>query len=146
MALAMARPWKHPKTGIYWRRKRVPGDLRPLLGKQEEKRSLGTRDCAKAKRLHAQALIELEQLWTNLRAPPKPISEREAHERSHLPMNGGSISTRTILASRRSEKRSFSTSFEHGRMVQNTCPLPSKCWKTVISTGTLLASANPPPV
>jgi hypothetical protein len=23
MALAIARPWKHPKTGIYWRRKRV---------------------------------------------------------------------------------------------------------------------------
>ena len=43
-------------------------------------RSLGTRDCAKAKRLHAQALIELEQHWTNLRAPPKPNSEWEAHE------------------------------------------------------------------
>jgi hypothetical protein len=28
----------------------------------------------------AQALVELEQRWANLRAPPKPISEREAHE------------------------------------------------------------------
>ena len=28
MALAVARPWKHPKTGIYWLRKRVPDDLR----------------------------------------------------------------------------------------------------------------------
>ena len=27
MALAMARPWKHPKTGIYWFRKRVPDEL-----------------------------------------------------------------------------------------------------------------------
>jgi hypothetical protein len=80
MALAMARPWKHPKTGIYWFRKRVPDDLRPLLGKQEEMRSLGTRDCAEVKRLHAQALIELEQRWTNLRARPKPISKREARE------------------------------------------------------------------
>ncbi|MGO9238438.1 MAG: DUF6538 domain-containing protein [Methylocella sp.] len=61
MALAMARPWKHPKTGIYWLRKRVPDDLRPILGKREEKRSLGTRDSAEAKRLHAQALAELEQ-------------------------------------------------------------------------------------
>jgi hypothetical protein len=80
MALAMARPWKHPKTGIFWLRKRVPDDLRPLLGKREEMRSLGTRDCAEVKRLHAHALIELEQRRTNLRAPPKPISEREAHE------------------------------------------------------------------
>ncbi|MGC2221595.1 MAG: DUF6538 domain-containing protein [Methylocella sp.] len=80
MALAMARPWKHPKTGIYWLRKRVPDDLRPLIGKREEKRSLGTRDPDEAKRLHAQALVDLEQRWANLRAPPKPISEREAHE------------------------------------------------------------------
>ncbi len=79
MALAMARPWKHPKTGIYCLRKRVPDGLRPILGKREEKRSLGTRDSAEAMRLHAQALVELEQRWANLRAPPKPISEREAH-------------------------------------------------------------------
>lgn len=80
MALAMARPWKHPKTGIFWLRKRVPDDLRPILGKREEKRSLGTRDSAEAKRLHSQALAELEQRWANLRAVTKPISEREAHE------------------------------------------------------------------
>ncbi len=80
MALAMARPWQHPKTGIYWLRKRVPDDLRPLIGKREEKRSLGTRDPDEAKRFHAQALVDLEQRWANLRAPPKPISEREAHE------------------------------------------------------------------
>ena len=80
MALAMARPWKHPKTGIYWLRKRVPNDLRPLLGKLEEKASLGTREPDEAKLLHVQALAELEQRWANLRAPPKPISEREAHE------------------------------------------------------------------
>jgi hypothetical protein len=70
MALAMARPWKHPKTGIYWPRKRVPNDLRSLIGKREEKRSLGTRDSDEAKRLHVQALAELELRWANLQAPP----------------------------------------------------------------------------
>lgn len=40
MALAMSGPWKHPKTGIYWFRKRVPKELRALLGKTEEKQSL----------------------------------------------------------------------------------------------------------
>ncbi len=122
MALAMARPWKHPKTGIYWLRQRVPDDLRPLLGKREEKRSLGTRDCAEVKRLHAQALIELEQRWTNLRAPQTRSGNGKPTNWPHLPMNGGSISTRTILAGRRSEGRSFSTSFGHGRTVQSTCP------------------------
>lgn len=80
MALAMARPWKHPKTGIFWLRKRIPDDLRPLLGKREEKQSLGTRDPNEAKRVHARALAELGERWANLRSGPRALSEREAHE------------------------------------------------------------------
>ena len=80
MALAMSRPWKHPKTGVYWLRKRVPDDLRALVGKREEKRSLKTRDPAEAKRQLVQALGELETQWANLRAGPRTLSEREAHE------------------------------------------------------------------
>jgi hypothetical protein len=80
MALAMARPWKHPKTGIFWLRKRIPDDLRPLLGKREEKQSLGTRDPDEAKRVHARALAELDERWANLRSGPRALSEREAHE------------------------------------------------------------------
>jgi integrase len=80
MPLAMARPWKHPKTGIYWLRKRVPEDLLRLVGKREEKRSLGTRDPNAAKRLHAVALADIELRWSNLRAAPKVLSEREAFD------------------------------------------------------------------
>ena len=80
MTLMMSRPWKHPKTGIYWLRKRVPDDLRPVLGRLEEKKSLKTRDPAEAKRLLAQALIELDRQWANLRSGPKSMTEREAHE------------------------------------------------------------------
>ena len=98
MALAMARPWKHPKTGIYWLRKRVPEDLRPILGKREEKRSLGTRDAAEAKRLHAQALAELEQRWANLRAPPSRSASGKPTNWLRRLMNGGSISTGIILS------------------------------------------------
>lgn len=80
MALAMARPWKHPKTGVYWLRRGVPEELRTLVGKREEKRTLGTKDPAEAKRLHAAALAELEARWAGLRAGPRTLSEREAHE------------------------------------------------------------------
>jgi integrase len=80
MPLMMSRPWKHPKTGVYCLRRAVPQDLRSLVGKREEKRSLGTRDPAEAKRLHAKALAELEARWANLRAGPKQLSEREAHQ------------------------------------------------------------------
>lgn len=80
MPLAMSRPWKHPKTGIYQLRKVVPEELRQIVGKREEKVSLQTRDPAEAKVRHAKALAELEARWANLRAGPKPLSEREAHQ------------------------------------------------------------------
>ncbi|WP_309500898.1 MULTISPECIES: DUF6538 domain-containing protein [Bradyrhizobium] len=80
MPLAMSRPWKHPKTGIYQLRKAVPDDLRQLVGKREEKVSLQTRDPAEAKVRHAKALAELEARWANLRAGPKFLTEREAHQ------------------------------------------------------------------
>ena len=80
MALPMARPWRHPKTGIFWLRKRVPESLRPVVGQLEVKQSLGTRDPAEAKRLHTQALAALEQRWANLQSGSKSLSEREAHE------------------------------------------------------------------
>jgi hypothetical protein len=79
MPLAMSRPWKHPRSGVYYLRKGVPEDLRELVGKLEEKRSLGTRDPLEAKRRHAEALADVEVRWANLRAGPKPLTEREAH-------------------------------------------------------------------
>jgi integrase len=76
----MSRPWKHPNSGVYWLRKGVPEDLRALVGKREEKRSLQTRDPVEAKRRHAEALAEIEGRWANLRAGPKALTEIEAHQ------------------------------------------------------------------
>lgn len=76
----MSRPWKHPNSGVYWLRKRVPDDLRALIGKREEKRSLGTRNPEEAKRRHAQLMTELDERWKNLRAGPRNLTEREAQE------------------------------------------------------------------
>lgn len=67
MVLSMSRPWKHPVTGFYYFRKAVPKDLRFLVGKYEEKRSLGTKDPveAKAKFIVVAACIAAE--WAELR-------------------------------------------------------------------------------
>lgn len=67
MVLAMARPWRHPKTGVFYLRKRVPLDLVALVGRAIEKRSLGTKDAGDARRFHAEALLGLEAKWSNLR-------------------------------------------------------------------------------
>ena len=84
MALAMSRPWKHPKTGVYWLRKRVPDALQALVGKREEKRSLRTQDPLEAKQRHLQALAELEAQWANLRAGARKLTEREAHDHAAI--------------------------------------------------------------
>jgi hypothetical protein len=42
------RPFKHPKTGVYWFCKAVPKVLQEALGKREEKRRLCTKDPVEA--------------------------------------------------------------------------------------------------
>ena len=110
MPLAMSRPWKHPNSGVYWLRRGVPEDLRALVGKREEKRSLQTRDPVEAKRRHAEALAEIELRWANLRAGPKALTEIEAHHMSatvhdrwlqhHQDNSSDQTSWRTDLADR----------------------------------------------
>jgi hypothetical protein len=77
MTLPMARPHKHPHSGVYWLRKRVPDDLRQLVGKGEEKRSLGTRNPEEAKRRHAEVLSEIEAQWANLRRGTRSLTPEE---------------------------------------------------------------------
>ncbi|UYW33524.1 DUF6538 domain-containing protein [Methylorubrum extorquens] len=79
MALAMATPWLHPRTRVYYLRRRVPDDLKAALGRGEVRRSLGTRDPKEAKRLFAEALADLEAQWANLRGGARALTERKAH-------------------------------------------------------------------
>ena len=78
MVLKMPRPVKHPKTGIYQFRKRVPDDLRSMVGKREEKASLGTRDPGEARTLHARKLAEVEERWRMLRSGILTLTEKQA--------------------------------------------------------------------
>jgi hypothetical protein len=78
----MSRPFKHPKSGIFWLRKRVPKDLVPIRGKAEVSRSLETREPAEAKTRHLQVLAELEARWANLRAGPQTLTLEDIRELS----------------------------------------------------------------
>lgn len=75
----MTRPVRHPKTGVYWFRKRVPAALVDLVGKREEKRSLGTKDPHEAKRAHARVAAEVERRWVGLRLGAVSLGHREVH-------------------------------------------------------------------
>ena len=63
----MAQPFKHPQSGVFYFRRRVPDDLRPALG-MEYKRSLKTRDASEAKGRHAAEWIKSEEAFALARA------------------------------------------------------------------------------
>lgn len=79
VALKMAQPQRHPKTGVFRFRRVVPHDLRALVGKTEELVSLGTKDAAVARVRYAKLSAEVEARWANLRAGTRTLTEREAH-------------------------------------------------------------------
>src|ERR1700752_4654848 len=78
MVPVMARPFRHPTTGIFWCRKRAPDALRSLVGKREEKVSLRTRDPAEAKIAHAKVAAEVEERWHRLTGGAQSISHKQA--------------------------------------------------------------------
>lgn len=78
MVLRMNHPWKHPDSGIYWYRKRVPERLKPLVGKTEVKISLRTRSPDEAKIEFARISLEVEERWRMLSAGIRSLTERQA--------------------------------------------------------------------
>lgn len=77
MVLSMARPWKHPDTGVFYLRRRVPADLVPAVGRTLVKRSLATKDPQEARTRHAEALARLEREWEALRSGPVDLTHKE---------------------------------------------------------------------
>ena len=77
MVLTMARPFKHPKTGVYWFRKAVPKDLQGVVGKRELTRTLKTKDPAEARTAHAKVAAEVDKHWQALRSPAETLTNKQ---------------------------------------------------------------------
>ncbi|WP_181164525.1 DUF6538 domain-containing protein [Amaricoccus solimangrovi] len=73
----MPSPWKHPKTGGYYLRVRVPSDLVESVGQTWVKRTLGTKDPAEAKLRFPPALMEMQRQWEALRNGPQPLNRQQ---------------------------------------------------------------------
>lgn len=79
MVLPMPRPQLHPRTKVFWLRRRVPADLVASVGQKEVTLSLGTKDPAEAKRRFSEELAKLEARWAALRQGSRSLTEIEAH-------------------------------------------------------------------
>jgi hypothetical protein len=82
LAMRMLSPWKHPRSGKFWLRRRVPAHLVAYLGRREIKFSLGTSDPQLAKIRCQEENAKLERVW---------------HERAHGPVETV-LSHRQIVA------------------------------------------------
>ena len=63
----MARPWKHPKSGVFYLRVRVPSDLVDVIGRSIEKRWLQTKDVGEARIRFSKAMFDLSERWSSFR-------------------------------------------------------------------------------
>ncbi|XHS79801.1 DUF6538 domain-containing protein [Burkholderiaceae bacterium UC74_6] len=79
----MADPFKHPTTGIYYLRRKVPLELRAALG-HEFKRSLKTRDPRQAKYEFARAWAESEEAFAAARAELEGVEAISAFDAQQL--------------------------------------------------------------
>jgi hypothetical protein len=68
MVTALGTPKRHPESGIYLFRKRVPERLKESVGKSEIKFSLRTRDPAIARIRHLEELAKIERAWSGIDA------------------------------------------------------------------------------
>ena len=66
MVIALGTPKRHPESGIYWFRKRVPDRLKESVGKSEIKFSLRTRDPVVARIRNLEEMARIERAWSGI--------------------------------------------------------------------------------
>jgi hypothetical protein len=59
----MPYPYRYKKSGIWKLRGDIPPDVRPLLGQDEYRRSLGVREARDVKAAQARVMLALEAEW-----------------------------------------------------------------------------------
>lgn len=94
MIASMSRPWRHPSTGIWYFRGRVPANLKDKLAGQKltlrvggadrtivvrdiVKISLGTKDVGEAKTRHAAVQAQLQERWATAKKAAVTLTHEE---------------------------------------------------------------------
>ena len=75
----MPSPWKHPKSGVYYYRRVVPGPLREALGRTEFRISLRTKDVRVAKQKYPQEAARVNALLAQAGNGPIILTHQQIH-------------------------------------------------------------------
>lgn len=84
MVLKMARPWRDPRTGIFYLRKKVHESLRPFMGCGMYKRSLRTTDPNEALRRFPDAMAEANAAFELARKAKEGCAQLNARDAQQL--------------------------------------------------------------
>ncbi len=68
--------FKHPRTGMYWIKRRVPADLVSTLGRRTVQETLGTKDLRQAEGMYLERMGKIVRAWAALAADRSPMSRR----------------------------------------------------------------------
>jgi integrase len=102
MVLACARPWRHPATGVYWLRRRVPARLRTVLPKREILFTLATHLPGEARSRHARLAARIDDELSRIAAGELPAGMLCAGHISpfrsgrEMPANGLTVTSAVI--------------------------------------------------
>lgn len=151
----MAQPWKHP-SGIYYIRRRIPDDLKPVLGKGDfYKVSLQTRIPTEAKTRHAAEWVKCDQLFERARAqlaqgqqlPASDAVQMAArwakHELAEMERSGD---FENWLVQQGAEVETLGSFYDCGRSVQAFLAEPTILRRIQADIADELARYNYPPV
>lgn len=96
MVRALGTPPRHPESGIFLFRKRVPAHLKEIVGKSEIKFSLKTRDPVVARIRNLEATARLERAWARIKGcPDGMLPDGIFRDGTHSadPLRGGAAGT-----------------------------------------------------
>ena len=90
MPLVMPSPTKHPDSGMYYFRVRVPAGIKAPVGKRTIKESLHKKDAAEAQVLFTERSARANKEWAAQRAGPQRLTLRQivALARISTPIDG----------------------------------------------------------
>jgi integrase len=77
MGQEMPKPFKHPKSGVYYYRRVVPAPLRSIIGRGEYRISLGTKDLAEAKRQYPTKAAEVDAMLAQAAGGPVVLTQQQ---------------------------------------------------------------------
>ncbi|WP_368736853.1 DUF6538 domain-containing protein [Methylobacterium haplocladii] len=126
MILPASRPWRHPRSGVFWFRRREPKELLFLVGRTEERKSLRTKEPTIARSRWLLAAVEVDERWSLLQCVVGTLAAPRCRVASAPPPPPPDASAPSVPSK---PKRATFTAYAREAAL---APSTVKCWTGVL--------------